>query len=181
MENEAERLKALSHFATCHHCASALAELRRKAQLRRLDQPHRPVRRLRPIFVFAFAAILLIAAVVWIVQRPSGKFTSSNDLVIADLHNDVTRGVDNPPVRVSRATKHLKIILPVGSAAGRYDVEVFGPDRRTVLHMSGLSSISNATPELLLDCDFRSVVPGYYNLAIRHGSSQWDTYPIVVE
>lgn len=181
MEDEAERLKALSHFAGCHHCASALAELRRKSQPRGLDQPRWPIRRLRRIFAFAFAAIFLIATAVWIVQRPSGNSNSSNDVGIADLRDDVTRGVDNPPVRISRTTKHLKIILPVGSPIGRYDVEVFGVDRRTILHSSGLSRPSNITAELLVDLDFRSVAPGQYNLAIRHGDLQMEFHPILVE
>jgi hypothetical protein len=176
MEDEAERLKALRHFATCRHCTSALAELRRESPVHRVEPTRQPVGRL--IVVFALAAMLLIAAIVWIVQRPSGN---SNDLVIADLRDDVTRGVDAPPVRVSRHTKHIKIMLPLGSAAGRYDVEVLGMNGRTIVHSSGLGSLSSGTIELLVDCDFRPVVPGHYILAIRHGNSQWEFHPIVVE
>jgi hypothetical protein len=176
MEDGAERLKALRHFATCRHCASALAELRRESPVSSLGQTRRPVGRL--IAVFGLALVLVAAAAVWIVQRPSGN---SNDVAIADLRNDVTRGVDIPPVRVSRNTKHIKIMLPLGSPTGRYDVEVLGPYNTVVLRNSGLSSVSNAALELFVDFSFRPVPPGHYNLALRHGNSQWEIHPIMVE
>ena len=182
LEDEEARLSALRHLATCDLCAVGLVQIKKSLGSQSAEQTQQLSRRpVRTGFVMAFAATLLIAAVLWILPRLSW-LNSSSQVAVVDLRNDLlTRSIDNPPFTIAHNTKQLRIILPVGSDIGRYEVEVFSQNWMPVLRIFGFGRLSDQRVELLVNCDFTTVRPGHYRLELRHGRSHSEFYSILVQ
>ncbi len=181
LEYEEARLSALRHVATCDVCAGRLVQIKKSLGSQSAEKTNQLSRRpVRKGFVIAFAATLLIAAVLWILPRLNW-LNSSSQVAVVDLRNDLlTRSIDNP-FTVAHTARHLRIILPSGSDVGEYEIEIFGSNGTSVLKASGLGKLSDHEIELRADVDFRAVRPGRYRLELRHGSSRSEAHFALVQ
>ncbi len=109
--------------------------------------------------------------------------------VALDLRNrSYTRGESTPPttgpgknpLRLPRQRLRLKIYLPLGSEAGKYEVQI-RKGSAAILAFSGQAQIQAGVTMLEIQGDSSSLVPGIYSLAIRPlESAVWRVYALAV-
>jgi len=109
--------------------------------------------------------------------------------VALDLRNrSYSRGEDVPhkngtekdSLKLPREQLRLKVYLPLGSEAGKYDVQI---RKRSdpILKISGKAQVRDGVTTLEFQADLSSLVPGDYFLAVRPPESTvWRIYSVVV-
>lgn len=167
-------LGMLDHLADCESCEREMAKLRLELQA------HQKHSRLWYGWKLGYALLcvaLLAATWFWATRdRSSG-------LVTVDLRH-ITRGDETPPVPTSiilhRNTASVRILLPVGSADGAYEVGVFeqGGSNAPIVTGSAQTSVENNDLILRVPLSLQNVRPGSYSLGIRRGNSEWAYYPV---
>lgn len=168
-----ERL--LEHLSTCEACTDTLGRIRARRQRQR--------QRVTVVLAVLAAGILLAFGILWWFAPRQGSET-----VLVDLRDAAaTRGAEAktaPPVAiVAGSTGSIRIVLPVGSGSGRYQVGLFEPGDppREVQ----VVSVNATTAESRLEIRFRfppkRLAPGRYLLGLRSENSPWDFYPIKIQ
>jgi hypothetical protein len=160
----------LSHLSVCLKCRHMMTELR--------------VRRLRLRWaVRLVAAILFIAAILWTWPKRNAQVHSQEVAVVDFGPSDVTRGIEDHPIKVSHSTRRLRIVLPAVSPAGSYQVELLEPQAKDspILITSAVTQGANQRQELNISVDLERVRFGPYLLAIRTGNSNWMYRTVLIE
>lgn len=181
VDQEAQRL-ILGHIGQCSRCARIVVDIKRKREVgvttrfRILAEKHAAF--LRRAAVTAAAFLLIIAvALMWYAKHS----VPTSPVVVVDLRVVApTRSNDNAvPIRVTSGTSQLVIILPESRRSGQYEIEVRPRGTESaVLHFTASTRIGSHPLELIAAIDFSKVARGYYELAIRHASSDWEYVPI---
>ena len=100
------------------------------------------------------------------------------------LFRSVTRGVEPnpnlPPVELNRRASRLAISLPVGSAAGAYEIRIVTRSGKPVLEANGTADLENGITRLRVVVGLRSLSPGSHVLEIRRAGLEWNSYPLIV-
>jgi hypothetical protein len=168
--NLEERDALMSHLADCDRCVHFMMLLKR-----------RRVWRTRAVFVLASAAVVLMA--VWTSsQHPA----ATSGVATIDLRlNSPTRGIEKTDgavaAKVRRNVNGLRVILPPGSEGG-YEYELLSYNRATlVLRGSAQTTVDSEKVILILTASLARLTPGKYSFALRHGNSDWEYYPLIVE
>jgi hypothetical protein len=172
VDEEATRNSILAHLDVCPRCVDAVMRLRnRRIQIRRA--------------VMALAAVVLIAAVLWIWPiRPSPHSVS---VAIVDLSiAGPTRSnhhIDMPPVKVGPDTRQVRIVLPKVSADDMYEIAVFKGEAngKPILQNAASPTMQERNPEMRVAMDFSRIPRGNYLLGIRHGDSNWEYVSLIRE
>src|SRR5258707_8236024 len=117
--SEAE--KWLGHLGSCSPCYNDFSEFREASERGR-----------RRTLLAIPASILLVATVAGWALLHDRNDNLSAQIAILDLRNrSVARGAetnpDEPPLELRRTAKNLKILLPLGSSEGPYDVRIVTP------------------------------------------------------
>src|SRR5205807_8888819 len=104
---------------------------------------------------------------------------------ILDLRNrSVARGTetnqDEPPLELTRTAKSLKIMLPLGSSEGPYDVRIVTLSGEEVAGSSGTARLSERVNSLQATLTLDSLRPGKYSLQVRRPESQWVSYSLLL-
>lgn len=85
---------------------------------------------------------------------------------------------------LSRSTRQLSIILPIGSDPGQYEIQIRPPSgsEKRVATFSGVASVdAEGIIALRTNVDFSSIPSGAYIVAWRHqGTEFWDVGPFVI-
>src|SRR5262249_29641352 len=105
----------LNHLSSCSPCFGEFSEMRK----------HAGSQRKQTLMWLAAAAMVLLAVGgwLWVRNRPRAQTAA---VVVLDLRGRATvRGepptdTGQPPLEVSRGTKHLQMDLPIGSNEGTY-------------------------------------------------------------
>lgn len=170
----AEAEKWLEHLGSCSPCYRDFSRLQKTHQLRRNRT------------LLAIAASILVCASIggWALVHWHNRNETVQTAVL-DLRNwSVTRGAEPnpnlPPVKLSRRASSLTILLPVGSAAGAYEVRIVMRSGNPVLEANGSAEFENGITGLRVLVDLRSLSPGSYVLEIRRGDLGWNSYPLVL-
>jgi hypothetical protein len=71
--------------------------------------------------------------------------------------------------------------LPVGSAAGMYEVQVLDSELRSMTSAPGMAEIKNYVTTLQTTLDLGSLSSGVYQLAIRRSGQEWQLFPARVQ
>lgn len=172
LEKEAARTQVLAHLDVCTRCLQTVVQLRNR---------HIRIRR----SALALVAFVLIAAVLWI--WPTKPLIQSVIVAIVDLSDAApTRGnhrIDISPVRVGADTHRLRIILPLVSAEGIYEIAVFPGEagNTPILQTTSSTTMQEHHLELSVALNFSRIARGNYSLAIRHDDSNWEYVPLVRE
>jgi hypothetical protein len=167
-----EAEKWLDHLTSCSPCYRDFTQLQNAQALRR-----------RRTWLAIAASILLCAAVGgWaFVRWHSG--TQNVQMATLDLRDwSVARGAapnpNLPPLELTRSATSLAILLPVGSAAGAYEVRIIRRSGKPVLEANGTADLENGITRLGVIVSLRSLNPGSYLLGIRKSGLEWNSYPL---
>jgi len=171
----AEAEKWLDHLGSCSPCYRDFSQFQKAHQLRR-----------RRTLLAIAASILICASVAgWALVRwhNENQFTQ---VAVLDLRNrSAARGIEpNPevkPLQVSREAYRLKILLPLGSSEGEYDVRIAKESGESLLTAMGTAKLSNGITTLQAVLRMSSVSAGTYVLQIRKAGLEWNSYPLVVQ
>jgi len=163
------------HFGSCSPCTREFSEFRQAFEKRRLWR------------FGAIAAILLVAVSVlaWVFLRQSiqpARFeVASLDLTGRGVMRGSDENPPNPPLELDKAHLDLTIILPLGSEAGPYDVQVVRVPEKPLLSAQGTAAINDHRAMLHIQVDLSRLDPGLYLLAVRPKNWGWTYYPLVLK
>jgi hypothetical protein len=86
---------------------------------------------------------------------------------------------ESPPLVLQRKPLELTVNLPVGSKAGRYELEL-KEDDKTLLSTSSDAEIRNGTTSFTAKVDLSSFEPGNYRMFVRQLPFDWNHYPVII-
>jgi len=175
---------AYEHLAQCSPCYRTFRQFQR-------EQGSTPVRR-EPRYRrwLAAAAVLLLAlAGVWFVvsERDGGVLVDGRevraemDLRKYSVDRSGERAPAQQPLTVQRARLEVTILLPVGSEAGNYELQVMDSELRSQRSTLGEAQIENFVTTLRTRIDLRKLPSGHYKLALRRRGEDWRFFPLDVE
>jgi hypothetical protein len=171
----AEAEPYLEHLTSCSPCYRDFSQLREAQK----------VGRVRSLIAIA-ATILLIASIAgWaLVRRYREAYVAQT--AVLDLRNwSVVRGVEPnlnpPPLDVRPLAYRVTILLPLGSAAGKYETRIIKPSGELLLKANGEAKLEDGVTSLRVALHLRSLHAGSYVLQIRRAGSDWNSYALIVE
>jgi hypothetical protein len=85
------------------------------------------------------------------------------------------------PVKLPRQQLSLEIVLPFGSLAGSYEIEVISKPDAPLVRAAGDAKIIDGLTVLRLRSDLRPLTPGRFLLGIRRIPWDWTYIPVDVE
>src|SRR5258708_33497563 len=134
----------IDHLGACSPCYNDFAQFREASQRDRS----------RTLLAVA-ASILLVATVAgWALLRNRSDNLPAQTALLDLRNRSVARGSetnpDEPPLELTRTAKNLKILLPLGSSEGPYEVRV-SCRGRSEEHTSELQSPDHLVCRLLLE------------------------------
>jgi hypothetical protein len=168
----AEAEKWLDHLTSCSPCYRDFSQLQNTQELRR-----------KRTWLAIAAAILLCAAVGgWTLIRWHNG-TQTVQTATLDLRDwSVARGAEPnpnlPPIELNRRASSLTILLPVGSAAGAYEIRIVTRSGNPVLEENGTAEFENGITRLHVAARLQSLSPASYVLQIRRAGLEWNSYPL---
>ena len=165
----------LDHLGSCSPCFQEFKEFRRQSTMQR-----------RHVLTWvATAAVLLFALGGWLWVR-ARRSVETTDTAILDLRErSAGRGQSQsetvqPPLEISRKTRHLVLDLPIGSKEGPYDVGLLTDTGDQLLRATGMAELRDHITGLRVEVDLSSIRPGGYSLGLRQTGLEWTRYPIRV-
>jgi len=171
----AEAEKWLDHLTSCSPCYRDFSRLQKAQQLRR-----------KRTWLAIAATILLCASIGgWAFVRWHNG-TQTVQTATLDLRDwSVARGTEPnpnlPPIELSRKASSLTILLPVGSAAGPYEIRIITRSGEPVLDAHGTADLENGITQLQVTASLQSLNADSYLLEIRRAGLAWNSYPLRVK
>jgi hypothetical protein len=86
---------------------------------------------------------------------------------------------ESKPIVLERKPLELTVDLPIGSKAGRYELEL-KKDDKTLLSTSSDAEIQNGTTSFTAKVDLSSFEPGDYRMFVRQLPFDWNHYPVII-
>jgi hypothetical protein len=173
---------AHAHVGQCSPCLAELTEMRRATRQNNL------------IWMAAsatVAAVLLLVLVgpsfLWKSQSVPVSPQAQRIAAVLDLRNDSLSRTAQPPlsnqprIEVPHGLLTLTVVLPIGSEAGTYDVEIRKPNQSPSAGASGLAVVENGITVLHLSVDTRPLEVGDYEIAWRQPQFDWRSHPIFIK
>lgn len=174
------------HLGCCSPCFIEYTTFRQQA-----------TRRKRVKYALAMAAMVALFVVggwLWRAHRFPGIGGKPNVPTVAtyqpvnlDLRNwIVLRGEQPPsapaaPIQLPHGRLDLKIFLPVGSEAGKYEVQVSPKMGKPLVNATGSAVIQNGITILRVKLDTLRLNPGHYVLGIGQPGEATNSYPLLVK
>ena len=81
------------------------------------------------------------------------------------------------PVVVPTGVVEIKLLLPVGSEPGPYDIQVLDADLKSLATAHSVAEIQDFITTVRATLDLRTVPPGAYQLAVRRQGDDWRMFP----
>lgn len=85
------------------------------------------------------------------------------------------------PVVVPTGVLEIKLLLPVGSEPGPYDIQVLDADLKSLATAHSVAEIQDFVTTVRATLDLRTVPPGAYQLAVRRQGDDWRMFPARVK
>jgi hypothetical protein len=123
-----------------------------------------------------------------VVTPPPPRQVEPREIALDLRNRSYTRGENVPPksgtekngLQLPREQLRVKVHLPLGSEAGKYDVQI-RKKSEPILRISGRARVQGGVTTLEFEADLSSFAPGSYFLAVRPPDSVvWRIYSIVV-
>src|SRR5207249_5270903 len=102
------------------------------------------------------------------------------EAALVDLRNaSATRTIEpasstsTPPIEIPRGLLALTIELPIGSAAGSYEMEIRKPNQPPIRVAKGEARIEDGITKLIINIDTSSIQPGEYEFGWRPVDFTW--------
>lgn len=176
---------AYEHLAHCSPCYCIFRRFQQEAQ------QHEPApRRQSARWLAAAAFLVLIAIGIWFAlfaHRGDDRDVVMTTEVRAEMdlrRYAVDRNDQTPsqqPLSTKRAKLDVTILLPTGSEAGTYELQVMDAELRSKASALGEAQIENQVTTLRTKMDLRSLTPGVYRLALRRRGEDWRFFPLRLE
>lgn len=170
--SEAE--KWFDHFGSCSPC---YADFKRFAEMHEW-------RRRRTLLAVAAGAVLAATVASWAVLHNRNQSLFAQTAVLDLRDRSPARGTvvdpSEQPLELTHTIKNLKILLPLGSREGSYDVRVVTPLGGEVAQSSGTAKLSEHVNSLQVALTLDSLRPGKYTLQVRRPESEWVSYPLLL-
>ncbi|MGH9770520.1 MAG: hypothetical protein ACRD4Q_02285 [Candidatus Acidiferrales bacterium] len=144
--------------------------------------------------VAAIAAVIAICVGLWASGTfnqlaPPGAASPAPIIAQIDLRNwSITRGAPEPsqhhgPIPVPRRRLQLTILLPFGSQAGTYQVQILKQHaNQPLIRASGQAVIVDGITKLKVSLNTSSLTSGnFLLLGIRRPPLDWTSYPITIQ
>lgn len=97
----------------------------------------------------------------------------------------IFRGEETPekqmPVQLLRGKRELRILLPLGSGAGNYEVQLFRSPKEPLVTVVGKAERKDKDTVLPVVLDTATLPKGEYQLGIRPLGWRWTNYPVRLE
>lgn len=170
----AEAEKWLDHLGSCSPCYRDFTQFERIQEFRKKS------------VLLAIAASILVCASIggWVFVRWHNNSQSVQTATVDLRDYSVARGAapnpSLPPVELNRKASSLTILLPVGSAAGAYEIRIVTRSGNPVLEENGTAEFENGITRLHVAARLQSLSPGSYVLQIRSAGLEWNSYPLVL-
>ena len=74
----------------------------------------------------------------------------------------------------------MTILLPVGSAAGAYEIRIVTRSGNPVLEADGTAGLEDGITRLQVLARLQSISPGSYVLQIRRAGLEWNSYGLAL-
>jgi hypothetical protein len=84
------------------------------------------------------------------------------------------------PMSLQRKPLELTVNLPIGSKAGRYELEL-KKGQQTLLSTGADATIQNGTTSFTAKLDLSGLDPGSYSMYVRQLPFDWNYYPVVIQ
>jgi hypothetical protein len=137
-----------------------------------------------PAVLVVLAAVIVCAIAVGLWYKPHNTSATA----VADLREIAAmRGpeMSTAPavITLARSTRTLRVILPVGSGRGAYEVGLFqgGEPLHQLISATREAVEVSSRIEVSVPFDFSGLAVGRYFLGLRVDSAQWDLYPINIQ
>jgi len=178
----------VEHVVHCSPCFREFTEIREQAP-----------RRYRTALIAAAAAVLAIAVSVWIFTRSRSAETITHPQIaqnrgpvrkpisaFIDFRKiSVTRGASGEPrynaPKVPRGVLSLTILLPFGTEAGKYEVQIQREVDKPLVIASGTAVIADGVTTLRVRLDTSNLPPNRYLLGARRPPLDWVFAPVILE
>jgi hypothetical protein len=176
----------IDHIATCSPCFTAYSEYRNAYCSRRTR------RRYGALAVFLVGVIVagyFGRKTLWPTPRSPEQIAEVEPVnAVLDFHSRTSERSTQTPSQAPEDAPHLRssllnvqIRLPLGSEDGQYSLQFRNSTGAIKAQTTGTANFDGTDETLTARIDLRSVEPGRYILAIRHGSSSWRQYSIFVD
>ena len=163
------------HLTTCSPC---YLEVR---ALQEADKERRRQRMFGLVWRTAAAAAVVLVAVTaawfFFVGRRATELRVELDLRPYALTRSESQTADRPPLVLPRARVALTLLLPVGSEAGAYEVQILDTGLKPRASAAGDAEVRNFVTTLRTALDLQSLSPGRYQLAIRRDGEERQLFP----
>ena len=88
---------------------------------------------------------------------------------------------ETAPVDLPTGLIDLKLLMPVGSEPGAYDIQLLDADLQSKASAHGVGEIRDYVTTIETTLDLRDVSPGAYQLAVRREGDDWRLFPARVQ
>ena len=169
-----EAEKWLDHLTSCSPCYRDFSQLQNAQQLRR-----------KQAWLAIAAGILLAVALMgWALLHIRSENPTAQTAVLDLRDRGPSRGAEvnsnEPPLELPRRVSKLKILLPLGSVEGAYDLRIASPSGEALVETSGIARASGGVTILGAALHLNSLQQGKYLLQIRRRRSEWASYTVVL-
>lgn len=172
------------HWQHITHCSECYREF---LAFNNAFRQQAKARRVRIGWGAAVAAIVIVIAVLVGINRGSFFQKRPQNAELAWVKRTVevpstSRSADSgeqKPIYLDRLPLELTVVLPVGSKAGAYELQLKMNDR-TVVSTGGTAEIQNGTTAFATRINLSQVEPGSYSMVIRQVPLDWNLYPVVI-
>ena len=164
----------LDHLGSCSPCYNDFSQFREASQRDR-----------RRTFLAVAASILLVATVAgWALLRNRNENLAARTAVLDLRNRSVARGgetnPDEPRLELTRTSTNLKILLPLGSSEGPYDVRIVTLSGEEIAASSGTAKLNEHITSLDVVLPRDSLRSGKYLLQLRRPQLSWESYSLVL-
>jgi hypothetical protein len=173
----------VDHIATCTPCFVEYNAIRRRSR-----------RRLVGGTALCCVVGLLLVGLILRLATPAGP---QNETVahlpptaikaVLDFQNrtvvrsDGNQSPNEPAPHLGRSLLDLSINLPIGVEDGLYSVQFRNRFGQAVVNAEGTAAWNGSAEVLTTAVDLSNLPSGAYTLAVRHGSSAWREYAVILD
>jgi hypothetical protein len=160
------------HVSRCNHCLARLKEIRPPSAEPKLETRFLTLKPLVPL-----AAILVLLIGLWIYRTPGRAVVATVDL------RETARSADASPLLLRGDATSIRVVLPIGSATGVYDLGIFVPAGRftPILTASGSTILEDGNLVVSTSLPLKRLQAGSYLFGIRPpGQADWIQYEITI-
>jgi hypothetical protein len=161
-------------------CAPCRIDVRQLGKSRAVTPRRSPTRSL--VLVAAAVLVLGIGLGAWMFTREGrAPITIAGDLRPYAMMRSDRSQLTEPVLDVPQRLVRLTLVLPNGSAPGRYVLQVRDPAGSERATASGVATLQDFITRLSADIDLRSARRGVNHLAIRRIGEDWQYFPIRIQ